>query len=135
MNVTGFKLGSMMALSVIATVAIFMAAPAPASAQVSKASICEGTGGTWTNGTCVSPTGNATVTGTFRKVANVLIFIVGAVSVLMVIIGGLRYVLSNGEQSGITSAKNTVLYALLGVAVAFIAYAIVNFVLTFFKIT
>ena len=64
----------------------------------------------------------------FQTVTNVLLFLIGAVSVIMLIVGGLRYVLSNGDSSAVTSAKNTILYAVIGIIVALLAYAIVNFV-------
>jgi hypothetical protein len=64
----------------------------------------------------------------FAGVANTLIFVVGAISVIMIIIGGLRYVLSNGDSKQTESAKNTILYAVAGVVVAIASYAIVNFV-------
>jgi len=97
----------------------------PSSAQA----LCEGSGGTYSGTSCSGGT-DKTVGGILKSVANILIFLVGAVSVVMVIIGGLKYVLSNGDQSQVTSAKNTVLYAIVGIVVAFFAYAIVNFVLT-----
>jgi multisubunit Na+/H+ antiporter MnhB subunit len=46
----------------------------------------------------------------------------------MLIIGGIRYVVSAGDQNAVTSAKNTILYAIIGIIVAFLAYAAVNFV-------
>lgn len=61
-------------------------------------------------------------------VVKVLLFIIGAISVIMIIIGGLRYVVSQGDSGAITSAKNTILYAVVGLLVALFAYAIVNFV-------
>jgi len=64
----------------------------------------------------------------FRIVTNVLLFLVGAISVIMLIIGGIRYVVSGGDQAQVTSAKNTILYAIVGIIVAFLAYAAVNFV-------
>jgi hypothetical protein len=67
--------------------------------------------------------------GIFRTITNVLLFILGAVSVIMIIIGGLRYVISGGNATAVTAAKNTILYAIVGVIVALLAYAIVNFVL------
>ena len=54
--------------------------------------------------------------------------IIGAVSVVMLIIGGIRYTTSQGDSSAVTSAKNTILYAVIGLVVAILAYAIVNFV-------
>ena len=46
----------------------------------------------------------------------------------MLIIGGIRYVISGGDQAQVTAAKNTILYAIVGIVVAFLAYAAVNFV-------
>lgn len=65
----------------------------------------------------------------FRTVTNILLFLIGAVSVIMLIIGGIRYTLSGGDSSAVTSAKNTILYAIVGLVVAILAYAIVNFVI------
>ena len=67
--------------------------------------------------------------GVFTTVANILLFIVGAVAVIMLIIGGVRYTISGGDQGQVTAAKNTILYAVIGIAVAIFAYAIVNFVI------
>ena len=67
--------------------------------------------------------------GIFTTVTNVLLFIVGVLSVVMVIVGGLRYVVSGGNSAAVTGAKNTILYAIVGVIVAFLAYAVVNFLL------
>ncbi len=71
--------------------------------------------------------------GVFKTITNVLLFIIGAVSVIMLIIGGIRYVVSGGDSSAVTSAKNTILYAVVGIIVALLAYALVNFVLTSFS--
>ncbi len=70
--------------------------------------------------------------GIFKTITNVLLFILGAVSVIMIIIGGLRYVISGGNSTAVTAAKNTILYAIVGVIVALLAYAVVNFVLASF---
>jgi hypothetical protein len=67
-----------------------------------------------------------------RDVIRVLLFIVGTVSVIMIIVGGIRYTLSNGDAGQIKSAKDTVLYAVVGLVVALLAYAIVNFVVARF---
>lgn len=74
-----------------------------------------------------------TLGGVFANVANILVFLVGAVSVIMIIIGGLRYVTSNGDSKQTEAAKNTVLYAVIGLVVAIVAYAIVNYVVTNIK--
>lgn len=65
----------------------------------------------------------------FKIITNVLLFIIGAVSVIMLVIGGIRYTVSAGDSSAVTSAKNTILYAIVGIIVAILAYAVVNFVL------
>jgi len=71
-------------------------------------------------------------TGIFTTISNVMLFIVGAISVIMVIVGGLRYVISGGNSSNITAAKNTILYAIVGLIISIMAYAIINFVLESF---
>ncbi len=73
-------------------------------------------------------TGCTAANSIFSQVANVLIFIIGAVAVIMLIIGGLRYVLSSGNSSAVEGAKNTILYAIIGIVVASLAFAAVNFV-------
>ena len=66
--------------------------------------------------------------GIFSTISNILLFLVGAISVIMLIVGGIRYVISAGDQNAVTGAKNTILYAIVGIIVSFLAYAAVNFV-------
>jgi hypothetical protein len=66
--------------------------------------------------------------GVFQTITNILLFLVGAISVIMLIIGGIRYVISGGDQNQVTSAKNTILYSIVGIIVAFLAFAAVSFV-------
>ena len=61
-------------------------------------------------------------------VINILLFIIGIIAVIMIIVGGIRYTLSNGNASSVKEAKDTILYAVIGLIVASMAYAIVNFV-------
>lgn len=65
----------------------------------------------------------------FKKVVNIMLFIVGAVAVIMLIFGGVRYVTSGGAQDQVTAAKNTIMYAIIGIIVAILAFALVNFVI------
>lgn len=76
-----------------------------------------------------SPQQQSGLKGSIEIVTNVLLFIIGAVAVIMIIIGGVKYVISNGDSAQVTSAKNTILYAVIGLIVALLAYAIVKFVL------
>lgn len=71
-------------------------------------------------------------TGVFSQITNVLLFVIGAVSVIMIVIGGLRYVVSGGDAKQVDSAKNTILYAIIGIIVALLAYAAVGFVTSSF---
>lgn len=68
-----------------------------------------------------------------QDIVNLMLFILGAIAVVMIVIGGIKYATSNGDSSAVTSAKNTILYAVVGLVVAILAYAIVNFVLNAFK--
>jgi hypothetical protein len=70
--------------------------------------------------------------GVFKTITNVLLFVIGAISVIMLIIGGIRYVVSGGDSGAITSAKNTILYAIVGIIIAILAFAVVNFVVSSF---
>ena len=69
-----------------------------------------------------------------NKIVNTVItvfsWVVGVVSVIMIIVGGFKYVTSGGESSGVTSAKNTILYAIVGLIIVAISQVIVKFVLT-----
>ena len=69
-------------------------------------------------------------TGVFRQVTNIILYIVGIIAVIMLIIGGIKYVVSGGDSKKVTDAKNTVLYAIIGLVICFLAFAIVNFVIS-----
>ena len=63
------------------------------------------------------------------RVIDILLWAVGIASVIMLIVGGIRYVVSAGDQNAVQGAKNTILYAIVGLVVAFLAFALVEFVL------
>lgn len=67
--------------------------------------------------------------GVFKQITNTILYIVGILAVIMLIIGGIRYVVSGGDSKKVTDAKNTILYAIIGLIICFLAYAIVNFVI------
>jgi hypothetical protein len=79
---------------------------------------------------CLFSTTTPACTGVFTTITNVALFIIGAISVLMLIYGGIRYTISGGDAKNVTAAKDTILYAVVGLVVAILAYAIVNFVIT-----
>lgn len=66
------------------------------------------------------------------KIINLMLFIVGVLAVFMMIYGGIRYVLSGGDNTKVKDAKNTILYAIVGLVVAILGYAIVGWVVSVF---
>lgn len=74
-------------------------------------------------------TGTEKVNATIVQVINIFSTLVGVIAVIMIIWGGLRYITSGGDSGKITSAKNTIIYALIGLVVVALAQFIVKFVL------
>ena len=65
-----------------------------------------------------------------RNVINILSAIVGVVAVIMIIVGGFRYITSGGNDASVTGAKNTILYAIIGLVIVALAQIIVHFVIS-----
>lgn len=63
-------------------------------------------------------------------IINGLLGIVGAVAVWFLIVGGSQYITSAGNPEQVAKAKNTIMYAIIGLIVVILALAIVNFVIT-----
>lgn len=121
--------GSLLVAGVIALVAV-LSPVAPVALASSHCDVNSGIeGGINCADTDNTPNDLFAADGVFTTIVNVLLFIIGAISVIMLIIGGIRYTLSGGDSGAVTSAKNTILYAIIGLVVAFLAFAIVNFVL------
>ncbi|MEI9913688.1 MAG: hypothetical protein WDN66_01655 [Candidatus Saccharibacteria bacterium] len=78
-----------------------------------------GTGGSITSG----------VKGLAKKVVDIFSVIVGIISVIMIIYAGFRYITSGGESGSVSSAKNTLIYAIIGLFIVVIAQVIVHYVL------
>ena len=109
--------------SLIALVAVLLVGVEPAAAQFSLQSGVEAAKG------ADVPTNLMGDTGIITTVTNILLFVAGALAVIMLIWGGLRYTVSGGNAASVTAAKNTILYAIIGLIVAFLAFAVINFVL------
>ena len=62
-------------------------------------------------------------------IINVALGIIGLVAVIFIIVGGVQYVTSAGDSGKAAKARNTILYSVIGLIVAILAFAIVNFVL------
>jgi len=76
----------------------------------------------------VSGSGND-IEGLIRTIINVFSVIVGSISVIMIIVGGFRYITSAGDSNNVSGAKNTILYAIVGLIIVAFAQIIVQFVL------
>lgn len=108
--------------------------PAVVSAQSSDINngLCAGTNldTNQTNGCTVDQgAANQKINNILKTVINLFSLVVGVVSVIMIIIGGLKYITSGGEASNISGAKNTIIYAIVGLVIVALAQFIVHFVL------
>jgi heme/copper-type cytochrome/quinol oxidase subunit 2 len=79
-------------------------------------------------GPCTRPNGQGDATSIVQTIINVMLFIVGILSVIMIIFSGIRYITSAGDKSKTESAKNTLVYAVVGLVVAIVAFALVQWV-------
>lgn len=79
--------------------------------------------------TCPS-TGASGLNTLLVKVVNIFSAVVGVIAVLMIIFGGLKYITSGGDSSNVSTAKNTIIYAIVGLVIVALAQIIVRFVLS-----
>jgi hypothetical protein len=121
-------------LSVVAAIslAVPMAVPVAVSAQADiNSNLCAGINLSTT--TCDAQTegsnGATKINTLIATVINIFSLVVGIVAVIMIIIGGLKYITSGGDSGNVTGAKNTILYAVIGLVVVALAQFIVKFVL------
>ncbi|MDB5186481.1 MAG: rane protein of unknown function [Candidatus Saccharibacteria bacterium] len=115
-------------LCAVSMLAVFaFGATANAQGDATNA-VCRGVAAAGGSG-CGQRAGDPTVTSVVRTGINIFSVIVGVAAVIMIIVGGLKYILSSGDPSNITSAKNTVIYAIVGLIVVSMAQLIVKFVL------
>lgn len=75
---------------------------------------------------------SASFDSTVTTAINLFLYVIGALAVIMIIYGGFKYVTSAGEASAVSSAKNTIMYAIIGLIVAILAWAIASFVVGVF---
>lgn len=81
-----------------------------------------------TGANCNSGAGG--VNNIVRTIVEILSIVVGAVAIIMIIFSGFRYITSGGDTSRVSSAKSTLIYAIIGIAIAALAQILVNFVIT-----
>lgn len=82
------------------------------------------------NGCSTSQTTGVTgLQGILTQAVNIFSIIVGVIAVIMIIVGGLKYITSGGDSSNVSGAKNTIIYAIVGLIIVALAQFIVRFVL------
>jgi hypothetical protein len=99
------------------------------AAQTAEEAVCEGIGASQNAAGCTAPTGSPSVENLVSAVINILSWVVGIVSVIVIIFGAFRYVASAGDSNKINSAKTTIMYALIGLIIVVLSQVIVRFVL------
>lgn len=118
-------------LAGIMAVSVFAVSAAPAQAALfeqAKQDACQGA----TLGSSKDCTDKADnkLTSTISDFINVFSIVIGIVAVVMIMVAGFRYITSAGDANGISAAKNTLIYAIVGLIVAAFAQIIVRFVLS-----
>jgi hypothetical protein len=103
-------------------IALVVAPASPAFADA-KSEVCNAIGDTPCTG------GQSRISGVIEKVINLLSAIGGIIAVIMVIIGGVKYVTSSGDSNSASSARNTILYAVIGLIIIAFSQVLVRFVL------
>jgi hypothetical protein len=102
-------------------------APSTALAASAKTTVCKTLGSS--DSCTTTPSGSVSINSVITAVVNILSITIGVVSVIMIMVGGFKYVTSGGDSNSVSSAKNTIIYAIIGIVVAALAQALVNFVL------
>lgn len=92
-----------------------------------KDAVCESLGQA-SSAECGSSGGD--IDNILRTVLNILSFVAGVIAVIMIIIAGVRFITSQGDSSSVAGARQTVIYAIVGVVIVLISQVIVRFVLT-----
>lgn len=115
-------------LSIIIMLISFMFCPSVPVNAIVLSDQCSSSGSS--SEVCASKNSKDDLGRIIKQITNVLFFIVGSLSVVMIIYSGIRYTTSAGNPAGVTAAKNSLIYSIVGLVVAILAYAIVNFVVT-----
>lgn len=113
-------------ISSLAMIVGFLFAPVALAAPVN---VIDGSGDACKGNTSVCGNSGSKLFDIIQNIINTLLYASGIIAVLIIIIGGITYALSAGDQSKITTAKNTIFYAIIGLIVAALSFAIVNFVI------
>lgn len=125
---------SILTLSAMAALMLPLAIPVTVAAQGIDNGLCSGadlkvTGSSNCDPQASTAQAESKVDQIITTVINIFSLVVGVISVIMIIIGGLKYITSGGDSGNVSGAKNTILYAIIGLVVVALAQVIVKFVL------
>ena len=70
------------------------------------------------------------LSNTIKNATNIVLFVAGALAVIMIIYGAIRFMTAHGNEKQVESARLIVTYSVIGLIIAILAYALVNFVLS-----
>ena len=99
------------------------------AATAAQTAVCGGAGLTATSGNCNGDAGSPTVDNVLATAINILSAIAGIAAVVMIMIGGLKYITAGGEPKAAAAAKTGISHALIGLLIAAMAQILVHFVL------
>lgn len=121
----------MILASSLAALSLLIAVPVAVQAATPAETACGGLANAVSGVNCNNePAATRGVSNVFMNVISILSYVVGGVCVLMIIIGGFRYVISGGDTNGVQGAKNTILYAVVGLVIVLFSRVIIGFVYT-----
>lgn len=116
----------MASLAVVLGLGVFAAAPTGA---VNVFKTCNGTN---SDSSVCAAKNDDDVNSLVQIIVEILLWAIAVISVIMIVVGGLRYVISGGDAAQIKAARETIVYAVVGLVVAILSFAIVKFVLRWF---
>ena len=112
-----------------ALLVVSLAVPMLAQPSVAFAACPGGSKGEALQGIGEKSCNDSGVTNVVHAVVNILSLVVGMIAIIMIIVAGLKYITSGGDSNAVANAKSTLIYALIGLAVAALAQVLVHFVL------
>ncbi len=123
---------SVLMLSAVSIPALSVAGVASAQGVDIQGNLCGGANFQLNNSsqTCANEDNTQKVNDLIAQIVNILSVIVAMVAVVMIIVGGFKYISSGGDSTKVTGAKNTILYAIIGLIIVALAQFIVRFVLS-----
>lgn len=125
------RINTLIALCAVVLGGIFALVPASSAFAIDPLEqVCKA--GSSANDTAVCKSKDESADKLLGTVVNTLLFVVGALAVVMIIVAGILYTISSGDAGKVAQAKNTMTYSIVGLVVAFCAYAIINWVLDLF---